>query len=305
MFSLKPKTNTGAQPTATPPSGDWTKAALVIALALIAIVGYSLYSTRTVLQDKISTFEEELEKLRKEHATTTADLASDLDVVTTRIGVTTQELDRARALAQRLKQEQEEAEKRLSSELATKASSSDVVALRQEASTQLAEVQQDATSKIGAVSGEVTNVKQDLATTRQDLAASRREIIDVKQTLSQQIARNSSELSELRKKGERDYVEFDIRKGKRNQMQRVADVQLELRKTDTKKQKYDIIIGVDDSRLEKKDRTANEPVQFLVGRDRLRYEIVVNFVDKDRVRGYLSTPKDKVLSAERPTFRPQ
>ena len=41
-------------------------------------------------------------------------------------------------------------------------------------------------------------------------------------------------------------------------------------------------------------------VQFLVGRDRLRYEFVVNYVDKDRIRGYVSTPKDKVLSAEGP-----
>jgi len=66
-----------------------------------------------------------------------------------------------------------------------------------------------------------------------------------------------------------------------------------------------VLIQVDDSRLEKKDRTANEPVQFLVGRDKLRYEVVVNFVDKDKISGYLSTPKDKVLSAERPNFRPQ
>jgi len=28
-------------------------------------------------------------------------------------------------------------------------------------------------------------------------------------------------------------------------------------------------------------------------------------VDKDRIRGYLSTPKDKALAAERPQFRPQ
>jgi hypothetical protein len=86
-------------------------------------------------------------------------------------------------------------------------------------------------------------------------------------------------------------------------MQRVADIRLELRDTDTKKQKYNIIIGVDDNKLEKKDRLANEPVQFLVGRDLLRYEIVVNFVDKDRVRGYLSIPKDKTLSAERAVAR--
>ena len=30
----------------------------------------------------------------------------------------------------------------------------------------------------------------------------------------------------------------------------------------------------------------------LVWPDRLRYELVVNYVDKDRIRGYLSTPKD-------------
>jgi hypothetical protein len=88
-------------------------------------------------------------------------------------------------------------------------------------------------------------------------------------------------------------------------MTRVADIQLQLRKTDPKRSKYDVLIQVDDSKLEKRDRTANEPVQFLVGRDKLRYEIVVNFIDKDRIRGYLSAPKDKVLAAERPQFRPE
>jgi hypothetical protein len=53
----------------------------------------------------------------------------------------------------------------------------------------------------------------------------------------------------------------------------------------------------------KKDRTANEPVTFLVGRDRVRYELVVNFVDKDRIRGYLSVPKDRLTAAEIPSFR--
>ena len=85
-------------------------------------------------------------------------------------------------------------------------------------------------------------------------------------------------------------------------MQRVGDIRLELRETDTKKQKYAIVIQVDDSKLEKKDKLVNEPIQFLVGHDKLRYEIVVNNVDKDRISGYLSTPKDKVLSAERPAL---
>jgi hypothetical protein len=57
-------------------------------------------------------------------------------------------------------------------------------------------------------------------------------------------------------------------------------------------------IIVDDNQLEKKDRTINEPVQFLVGRNRVRYELVINWVKKDSVGGYLSIPKDKLLSSE-------
>jgi hypothetical protein len=118
--------------------------------------------------------------------------------------------------------------------------------------------------------------------------------------LTEGIARNANELAQLRKKGERDYFEFDIKKNTKPPFQRVADVQLALTKADPKNRKYSIAIQVDDNRLEKRDRTTNEPVQFLVGRDELRYEIVVNAVDKDRIRGYVSTPKDKVLSAEAP-----
>jgi hypothetical protein len=88
---------------------------------------------------------------------------------------------------------------------------------------------------------------------------------------------------------------------KTNQFQRIADVQVQLKKTDPKRQKYTVVVLADDNRVEKKDRPANEPIQFLVGRDRLRYEFVVNFVDKDRIRGYMSTPKDKVLAAEGPS----
>ncbi len=146
-------------------------------------------------------------------------------------------------------------------------------------------------------------VATNLETTRADLAASRRDLVDVKTALSDQIARNASELATLRQKGERDFFDIDLKKAKKDQMQRVGDIRLELRNTDTKRQKYGIIIQVDDKKLEKKDRLINEPVQFLVGSDQLRYEIVVNKVEKDRIVGYLSTPKNKVLAAERPVLR--
>jgi len=121
--------------------------------------------------------------------------------------------------------------------------------------------------------------------------------------LSSQIAHNGDELAELRRRGERDYFEFDVNKGK--DFAHIADVLVQLKKTDVRRQKFDVLIQADDNRIEKTDRTANEPVTFLVGPDRLRYEFVVNYVDKNRIRGYLSAPKDKTLSAENPRRRLQ
>jgi hypothetical protein len=226
----------------------------------------------------------------------------DVELINQRVGVTSAELSRARETAQALRKQQEQAAKELANQLATKANSTDVDGLRQEATAKLAELQQDSEAKIGNVSGEVTGIKKDLVAAREEFG---RQLVDVKNVLSEGIARNSGELAQLRKKGERDYFEFDIRKNSKQPLQRVADVQLGLLKTDVKKHKYSIAIQVDDNRLEKRDRTTNEPVQFLVGRDELRYEIVVNSVEKDRIRGYISAPKDKVLSAEGPKFRPQ
>jgi len=308
MFSLKPKEGGGAYvPPASQPGSSIMKIALGACILAIAIVGYSGYSTRVALQDKINSLEQANQKsdghinnLEKEATA----MASDIDVVRKKLGVTAQDLEVSRKYAEKLRLQQEESKQQLASEIATKANSSEVAAAAKETSSKLAEVQQDANSKIGNVSGEVKTVAANLDATKQDLADSRREITDVKTTLTQQIARNSGELADLRKKGERDFFEFDIKRDKKNPLARIADIQLELKDTDAKRQKYNMVIHVDDARLEKKDRTANEPVQFLVGRDKLRYEVVVNFIDKDRIRGYLSTPKDKVLAAEHPAFRP-
>jgi len=309
MFSLRPKEGAAILPPPARAAKDllW-RLGTVLCLILIGVVGLSLYFTRMTLEQRVASLQEQLADHANSLKTARAqarDMASDIDTVRKAANVSAQQLASARKFAERLQADQEKARQQLATELASKASATDVAAARQEATAKLAEVQQSSDAKFGTVSGEVKTVSANLDATRADLAASRREITDVRTTLSQQIARNAGELSELRKKGERDFYEFDIQKPKKNEMSRVADVQLQLRKTDPKKAKYDLLIQVDDSRLEKKDRTANEPVQFLVGRDKLRYEVVVNYVDKDRVRGYLSTPKDKVLAAERPAFRPE
>jgi chromosome segregation ATPase len=265
------------------------------------------------LDSRIASLEQELQEVKDAHAKdvkklqgSTESLASDITVVTKKIGVTTDELTQSRQLAEKLRQEQDRqaaAREALAKELATKASATDVAAARDEAAAKLAEVQKSTDTKIGSVSTDVKQVATNLDATNRDLAESKRALVEVKASLSEQIAHNSSELSDLKKKGERDYVEFDIKRGKKGVMQRVADIQVELTDTDPKKNKYGIIVQVDDNKLPKRDITVNQPIAFLVGRDKLRYEIVVNVVEKDRIRGYLSAPKDKALSAERPTFK--
>jgi chromosome segregation ATPase len=283
---------------------DWlkSKATIVIACLLaVAGMGYSMISVNT-MSDRFSTVEEEYANA-DERITV---LTSDLDVVAKKLGVTTQELQDAQALAKQLKDENT----RMRRALTAKADSKAIAEFKKESDSKLDAVHQETTTRIESINGDVKGVRTDLDTTRNDLNstrsdlsstradlnATREEVANSRRDLGSMIARNSTELADLRRKGERDYIEFDIPKDKK--FQRVGDVMVQLKKTDVKKQKYEVVINADDSSIQKKDRTANEPVTFLVGRDRLRYELVVNYVDKDRIRGYVSSPKDKVSAGE-------
>ena len=244
--------------------------------------------------DRVGSMEHQLQSMQNQGNEKLVKLTSDLDIVTKRMGITSQELQQSQTAAQQLKQENAQMAQRLRHELAAKADSKAVLKFHEEATNKLNEVQQDTATKFNGITGDVQVVRTDLDATREDLATSKRD-------LGTLIARNSTELAELRRRGERDYVEFDIKKGKG--FERIGDVLVQLKKTDVKRQKFDVVLNTDDSAIQKKDRTANEPITFLVGRDRLRYEFVVNTVDKDRIRGYLSTPKDKLLAVEAPPAR--
>ena len=106
------------------------------------------------------------------------------------------------------------------------------------------------------------------------------------------IARNHDDLEDLKRRGDRNYYEFTVPKTKTPQ--RVGPVQLSLNKVDQKKSKYTMTVFVDDRSIEKRDKTAGEPVQFYVkgGRGSAPYEVVVFDVGKNQITGYLSTPKE-------------
>lgn len=149
-----------------------------------------------------------------------------------------------------------------------------------------------ATTQIASVSTDVGTVKTDLGATKSQLEQT---ISNLKRATgeldshSSLIATNSTELKALRELGERNYAEFTINKNK--QFTRVADVMIELKKADPKRNRFTIEITADDKTVEKKDRTVNEPIQFYTSKARQPYEIVVNSVKKDVIAGYLATPK--------------
>jgi len=165
-------------------------------------------------------------------------------------------------------------------------------AQQQQAINAVKQTADTATTKLADVSTDVGTVKTDVQNTKsqleQTVASLKRVTGDVDNHASL-IATNAKELDALKTLGERNYSEFTITKSK--QPTRVADISVQLKKVDVKRNKFTIAITVDDKLVEKKDRTINEPIQFYTSKARQPDEIVVNQVRKDTIVGYLAVPK--------------
>jgi hypothetical protein len=156
-------------------------------------------------------------------------------------------------------------------------------------------VKQESEEKIGAVATDVTGAKKDIESTKTDLEATKGKLDRATGdmgVMSGLIAHNRDDLEELKRRGDRNYYEFKLDKAKNPQ--RIGPVQMTLNKADQKKGKYTVTVLADDRSIEKKDKTAGEPVQFYMkGASRMApYEIVVFDVAKNQISGYLSTPKE-------------
>ena len=196
-------------------------------------------------------------------------LQSDLKVVTDKLNVTQGDLQKARQ----------------ASKASVAAYNKKLTGLESNVNTQLAA--KASTDDLSKVSGDVSGVKNDLEDTKSKLERATGDM----GVMSGLIARNHDDLEELKRKGDRNYFEFTLQKSKN--AQHVGPVQMTLTKTDPKKSKYTMTVLADDKSIEKRDKTAGEPVQFYVkGTARYSpYEIVVFDVNKTQVTGYLSTPK--------------
>ena len=251
---------------------------LIVFVIVFVIVGYLLYaghSGRTQLENELAQTNGRAKALAvqvEQTNTRLTELRGQLDLTSQKLGLTQEELARARSLALAARKEGKETGEKLSA--------------------QLGQVKQEAESKIGQVSTELGGAKTDIEATKKDLEATKSKLertVGDMGVMSGLVAHNKEELEELKRRGERNIFEFDVRKSKTPQ--RVGPVQLTLNKVDAKRYKFTMTVIADDKAIEKKDKTVNEPVQFYVKAVRTPYEIVVFEVGKDRATGYLTTPK--------------
>jgi hypothetical protein len=171
---------------------------------------------------------------------------------------------------------------------------------QQATSARIAAQMEEEKKDVNAVAGEVGNVKTDVGGVKTDVAATKASlestIAQLQHTIgdlgvqSGLIANTRTDLEALKHKGDRQYYEFTLLKGAKPQA--FSTVALQLKKTDPKRGKYTLNVTADDKTIEKKDRNQSEPVQFYTGRDHMLYELVAWSVDKNKITGYLSTPKN-------------
>jgi hypothetical protein len=256
----------------------WLLAAVAV-LGVVALVALVLaHGASTQSQDVQQTLENKVKAMQldftnqvaqlQQHQgqadTINASLQSDLSVVTKKLRLTQGGLKKARMEAAEIKtgseQKLAEMDSAVKIELATKATTADV----------------------NTVDGKVTGVRTDLSSTQNDLKMARSE-------LGTLIARNHEDVEQLRRLGERDYVEFTI--NAKNKPEKVGSVMVELRGTNPNKKRFNVALIVDDVRIDKKNLPVNEPIFFHQGNDRRPLELVVNSVGKDKVTGYVSAPK--------------
>jgi len=248
-------------------TGKWILIAL--AIAYVAASSYFLFDQHNKL-DKIS---QDLATQQKQDADLSKRMQSaeaDAETLAQQLGMTKKEL----------------------------ASRADQLQRQQAAS--VARLAEEQKKELSAVAGEVGNVKSDVGGVKTDLGTTKASLEETKAQLQRTIgdlgvqsgliANTRGDLEALKHKGDRQYYEFTLLKGANPQA--FSTVALQLRKTDQKKGKYTLNVTADDRTIEKKDRNASEPVQFYTGRDHMLYELVVWTVDKNKITGYLSTPKN-------------
>lgn len=282
-------------------SGRWLPAtAIVMGLGIAGSMATLVYQHGQLVNARVEVagMRREMSDVRQDIGTAESRLREKVEALNGELAATRtqtqQSVDRARvtvrrqaeALISKVAVNQEAQRKQLAAQLDSIKDSTD------QASVRLTDIG----SQVGEVKTDVGEVKLQVASTRSELdktIADMHRVNGDMGVMSGLVATNSKEISALRALGERDYYEFSLSKTQSRRL--LAGVNLVYKKADPKRNRYTLEVVADDKRVEKKDRTINEPVQFYVtSKARQPYELVINEVKKDTIVGYLSAPKTQV-----------
>ncbi len=252
---------------------------ILMVVALVYVIGSVFFMVQA--QNRINDMEKRQtaaqEEIVKKMNDSNGQLRASLNVLAERAGMNHKELSKK---ASEIQAKERETESRLKA---------DEESTKQQIGAVTSEVN-GVKGEVGKVTADVTDTKNDLATTKSKLEHA---IGDLNKH-SELIATSHDELEVLKHRGDRDYFEFTLKKDK--DPTRLSIISLQLKKTDPKKSKFTLYVLAEDKKIEKKDRSINEPLQFYSGRERALFEVVVNTVDKNTITGYLSTPKNVAAS---------
>ncbi len=271
--------------------------AVIGSVALLAIGGDLCQWSRTeTLRHQVSAFQKDSDQLRATLLNSNVQLQNDLESLRQDLATFRLESDASLAKAQEaatrhsdlLAQKQKGLAKQLSMELGRVKDSTE------QATAKLNGISTD----VGSVKTQVGSVRSDVDTAKSNIDATNSELQRMRGDLgvmSGLVATNGKQIQMLRELGDRNIYQFTLSKS--TGRQRVGDIQVALRKTDVKRNRYTVDVLADDKTMEKKDKGINEPIQFYTSSARQPYELVVNTVNKDQVTGYLATPKVTVSRA--------
>jgi multidrug efflux pump subunit AcrA (membrane-fusion protein) len=256
----------------------------ILFVILFLFSGYLVYAgihSRQGLQTQLSQSNSQISQLNTNLDKANSqldDLKAELDLTTQKLGLTQAQLTQARRTASALRREQLNSSKKLQA--------------------QIGQVQQETQASVGQLSTELGGTKTDLAATKQSLSDTQTKLegaVGDMGVMSGLVAHNKDQLAQLIRMGQRNYYKFDLRKSK--YPIRIGPVMVQLRKVDTKHWRYNMYVTVEDKRIEKKDKTLYEPVQFYTSDSVAPMELIVFQMKKNEAIGYLSTPKEQSKQA--------
>jgi chromosome segregation ATPase len=265
---------------------------LVAGVAAIGGLGFVYQNGQTDgVRRQVMAFQQDNAALRSSLSQSDSELQSALNAVRADLDSTRKDTNSAVAKAQaavrkhadlvagRIQQQQIEQGEQLSAQL------NQVKESTSETATKLDGKLDGISTEVGAVKSDVASAKSNIEQTQGELQRTKGDL----GVMSGLIATNSKEIQYLRDLGDRNIYQFTI--AKVSGMQKVGDIQVMLRKADAKRNRFTVDVRADDKLVEKRDKSINEPVQFYTARAHQPYELVVNEVTKDKVTGYLATPK--------------